>query len=124
DNNILLLSDKSLNSQSDSLYHKSSLRQIYDEKAFLWKENQCFDIAFFNEKNELCEGSRSNIIIKKDKIFYTPTLQSGLLNGIYRQFLLDLGLIKEKKLFKEDLLNADEIYCINSVRGLQKVSVK
>ncbi|ENY8263810.1 bifunctional chorismate-binding protein/class IV aminotransferase [Campylobacter coli] len=124
DNNILLLNDKSLNSQSDSLYHKSSLRQIYDEKAFLWKENQCFDIAFFNEKNELCEGSRSNIIIKKDKVFYTPTLQSGLLNGIYRQFLLDLGLIKEKKLFKEDLLNADEIYCINSVRGLQKVSVK
>ncbi|EAI6906947.1 bifunctional aminodeoxychorismate synthase component I/aminotransferase [Campylobacter coli] len=124
DNNILLLSDKSLNSQSDSLYHKSSLRQIYDEKAFLWKENQCFDIAFFNEKNELCEGSRSNIIIKKDKVLYTPTLQSGLLNGIYRQFLLDLGLIKEKKLFKEDLLNADEIYCINSVRGLQKVSVK
>ncbi len=124
DNNILLLSDKSLNSQSDSLYHKSSLRQIYDEKAFLWKENQCFDIAFFNEKNELCEGSRSNIIIKKDKVFYTPTLQSGLLNGIYRQFLLDLGLIKEKRLFKEDLLNADEIYCINSVRGLQKVSLK
>ncbi|EOH1932635.1 TPA: chorismate-binding protein [Campylobacter coli] len=124
DNNILLLSDESLNSQSDSLYHKSSLRQIYDEKAFLWKENQCFDIAFFNEKNELCEGSRSNIIIKKDKVFCTPTLQSGLLNGIYRQFLLDLGLIKEKKLFKEDLLNADEIYCINSVRGLQKVSVK
>ncbi len=124
DNNILLLSDESLNSQSDSLYHKSSLRQIYDEKAFLWKENQCFDIAFFNEKNELCEGSRSNIIIKKDKVLYTPTLQSGLLNGIYRQFLLDLGLIKEKKLFKEDLLNADEIYCINSVRGLQKVSVK
>ncbi|EAJ0465703.1 bifunctional aminodeoxychorismate synthase component I/aminotransferase, partial [Campylobacter coli] len=68
--------------------------------------------------------SRSNIIIKKDKVLYTPTLQSGLLNGIYRQFLLDLGLIKEKKLFKEDLLNADEIYCINSVRGLQKVSVK
>ncbi|EAL8426023.1 bifunctional aminodeoxychorismate synthase component I/aminotransferase [Campylobacter coli] len=124
DNNILLLSDKPLNSQSDSLYHKSSLRQIYDQKAFLWKENQCFDIAFFNEKNELCEGSRSNIIIKKDKVLYTPTLQSGLLNGIYRQFLLDLGLIKEKKLFKEDLLNADEIYCINSVRGLQKVSVK
>ncbi|EGP2596689.1 bifunctional aminodeoxychorismate synthase component I/aminotransferase [Campylobacter coli] len=124
DNNILLLSDKSLNSQSDSLYHKSSLRQIYDEKAFLWKENQCFDIAFFNEKNELCEGSRSNIIIKKDKVFCTPTLQSGLLNGIYRQFLLDLGLIKEKRLFKEDLLNADEIYCINSVRGLQKVSIK
>ncbi|EKO4609070.1 chorismate-binding protein [Campylobacter coli] len=124
DNNILLLSDKPLNSQSDSLYHKSSLRQIYDQKAFLWKENQCFDIAFFNKKNELCEGSRSNIIIKKDKVLYTPTLQSGLLNGIYRQFLLDLGLIKEKKLFKEDLLNADEIYCINSVRGLQKVSVK
>ncbi|TEY01593.1 bifunctional chorismate-binding protein/class IV aminotransferase [Campylobacter sp. US33a] len=121
---LLLLSDEKLNSCSDFLYHKTSLRKIYDEKSFLWKENQCFDIAFFNQKDELCEGSRSNIIIKKDDIFYTPTLQSGLLNGIYRQFLLDLNLVKEKTLFKEDLINADEIYCINSVRGLKKVKLK
>lgn len=122
-NDLLFLSDVSLNSCNDFLYYKSSLRKIYDEKSFLWKENQCFDIAFFNQKDELCEGSRSNIIIKKDDIFYTPTLQSGLLNGIYRQFLLDLKLIKEKTLFKQDLLNADEIYCINSVRGLKKVKL-
>ncbi|MBK1994151.1 aminotransferase class IV, partial [Campylobacter novaezeelandiae] len=61
------------------------------------------------------------ILIRKDQIFYTPTLKSGLLNGIYRKILLDLKMIKEKKLFKEDLINADEIYCINSVRGLKRV---
>lgn len=122
-NNLLFLSDERLNSCNDCLYHKSSLRKIYDKNSFLWQENQCFDIAFFNEKEELCEGSRSNIIIKKDGVFYTPTLQSGLLNGIYRQFLLDLSLIREKTLFKQDLLSADEIYCINSVRGLTKVKL-
>lgn len=120
-NNKLILSKEKIFSKNDTLFFKSSLRKLYNEKSTLWKEKKCYDIAFFNEKNELCEGSRTNILIKKDQIFYTPTLKSGLLNGIYRKILLDLKIIKEKKLFKEDLINADEIYCINSVRGLKRV---
>ncbi|TKX30965.1 bifunctional chorismate-binding protein/class IV aminotransferase [Campylobacter estrildidarum] len=123
-NNTLVLSKEKLNSKSDFLYHKSSIRKLYEDKASLWKNNSCYDIAFFNEKNELCEGSRSNILINKNGIFYTPTLNSGLLDGIYRSFLTQLKLIKEKTLFKQDLLEADEIYCINSVRGLKKVSLE
>ena len=81
-------------------------------------------MAFFNEKRELCEGSRSNLVLKKHDEFFTPDLQSGLLNGIYRQFLLQRKLIKEKKLYREDLFDAEELYCINSVRGLKKVTLK
>ncbi|MCX2682961.1 bifunctional anthranilate synthase component I family protein/aminotransferase class IV [Campylobacter sp. MIT 21-1685] len=118
---ILLISPITLYSKSDNLFHKSSLRSIYDTQSIQWQKNRCYDLAFFNEKKELCEGTRTNIIIKKDKQFYTPALQSGLLNGIYRNFLLKLNIIKEKRLFKEDLLYADALYCINSVRGLKKV---
>lgn len=118
---ILFLSEKTLNSKNDALFHKSSLRKLYENQTYLYKQNLCYDVAFFNEKKELCEGSRSNLILKKDNEFFTPPLQSGLLDGIYRQFLLQRKLIKEKKLYEEDLYQADELYCINSVRGLTRV---
>lgn len=117
---VLLLSNTPLQI-SDKLFYKSSLRKIYQEQSFKWEQNLCYDIAFLNNNNELCEGTRSNIVLRGGDELFTPALQSGLLNGIYRQFLLDLGLIKEKALFKEDLQNASEIYCINSVRGAKKV---
>ncbi|MBK1971078.1 chorismate-binding protein [Campylobacter sp. TTU_617] len=122
-NDKLILSKEKISSKNDALFFKSSLRKLYDDKSSLWKKDKCYDIAFFNEKNELCEASRSNIIIKKEQIFYTPALESGLLDGIYRRFLLNLKIIKEKKLFKKDLLEADAIYCMNSVRGLKKVVI-
>ena len=121
---ILLLSEKTLDSKNDTLFHKSSLRKLYETQSYLYKQNLCFDVAFFNEKRELCEGSRSNLVLKKHDEFFTPDLQSGLLNGIYRQFLLQRKLIKEKKLYREDLFDAEELYCINSVRGLKKVKLK
>lgn len=118
---ILLLGDKRLDSTQDNLAYKSSLRGIYDEVSVKWKSNLCYDIAFLNERGEVCEGSRSNIIIKKGDEFLTPSLKSGLLNGIYRQFLLQQKAIKESVILQKDL---SEVFCINSVRGLKKVRLK
>uniref|UniRef100_UPI004025D744 aminotransferase class IV n=1 Tax=Candidatus Scatousia sp. TaxID=3085663 RepID=UPI004025D744 len=55
--------------------------------------------------------------------FYTPPLKCGLLNGVLRQNLLDSNVCVEKVLYKEDLLNANSIYCINSVRGIKRVEL-
>ncbi|MDO4674274.1 bifunctional anthranilate synthase component I family protein/class IV aminotransferase [Campylobacter sp.] len=117
----LWLSKTRLSSKNPSLRHKSSLRQIYEESAFLWRENSCYDLAFLNEKNELCEASRSNLVLKIKGRFFTPTLKSGLLDGIYRNFLLRLGLVEERRLFEADLYAARELYCVNSVRGMRRV---
>lgn len=119
----LLLSPATLQSASDSLCHKSSLRAVYDAQSHLWRENHCYDVAFFNERGELCEGSRSNIVVRQGARFYTPALSSGLLNGVYRQFLLQKGAIQERVLYAKDLENASAIYCINSVRGAKKVEL-
>ncbi|WP_317371936.1 bifunctional anthranilate synthase component I family protein/class IV aminotransferase [Helicobacter canis] len=119
----LLLSPTTLQSASDSLYHKSSLHAVYDAQSHLWRENHCYDVAFFNERGELCEGSRSNIVVRQGARFYTPALSSGLLNGVYRQFLLQKGAIQERVLYAKDLENASAIYCINSVRGAKKVEL-
>ncbi|WP_139453432.1 bifunctional chorismate-binding protein/class IV aminotransferase [Campylobacter armoricus] len=101
-------------------HHKSSLRSIYDANSYLWKENICYDIVFFDKENLLCEGSRTNIIIKLNDGYFTPYTKNCL-NGIYRQMLLKHKLIKEKDINKNEFLNAKEIYAINSLRGLKKV---
>ena len=85
------------------------------------KNGELYDEVYFNEKGELTEGGRSNIVIKKDGELYTPPISSGLLNGVYRQSILDK--LKEKILYKNDVINADKIYCINSVRGIVEVKL-
>ena len=89
-------------------YEKISNGVIYDE-------------IFFNEKGELAEGSRSNIILDLNGKLYTPPISSGILNGIYRQKLISEGKCIEKILYLNDIFNADNIYCVNSVRGMKKV---
>jgi para-aminobenzoate synthetase/4-amino-4-deoxychorismate lyase len=56
-----------------------------------------------DEKEEVTEGAISNIMIEKAGMFYTPSIQSGILNGILRQKWLSNEGVIEKILFKEDL---------------------
>ena len=72
---------------------------------------------------ELTEGTRSNVVLQIEGTLYTPPVKSGILNGIYRQHLLNTGKVKEKTLYKKDLLNAEKIFCINSVRGMVEVEL-
>ena len=81
------------------------------------------NIIFFNEKGELTEGSRSNIVLQIGDKLFTPPINCGLLNGIYRQKLLNEGKCFEQILYKKDLLQAEKIYCINSVRGMVEVEL-
>ena len=76
-----------------------------------------------NEKGEITEGSRSNIVILKDNTLLTPPKQSGLLCGCMRQALLDSKLIYEKTLWKKDILAAEKIFCINSLIGITEVTL-
>ena len=85
------------------------------------RNGEVFDEIFFNEKDELTEGARSNIVVEKDGKFCTPPLECGLLNGIFRQKLIKEGKCTEKILKMPDLIAADAIYCVNSVRGMVKV---
>lgn len=120
--NTLLLLANSPVYKDDFSFHKSSCSFAKYHK--LWQENKCFDIALFDEKKRLLEGSRSNLILQKDGLFYTPSLECGLLNGLLRQFLLRLGRVKEGVLYKKDLLKAQKIYAINSVRGLVELDLE
>lgn len=54
---------------------------------------------------------------------WTPSIESGLLAGTYRERLLKEGRIQEKILTMEDLKNCTNIWFVNSVRKWVKVKL-
>ena len=103
--------------------YKTSYRPYYKSSLGKIRQDEIYDEIFFNEKGELTEGSRSNIVLEIDGQLYTPPLCCGLLDGVYRKYLLDSGKCVEKVLTKSDLERADKIFCINSVRGMKEVEL-
>ncbi|WP_202922021.1 MULTISPECIES: bifunctional anthranilate synthase component I family protein/class IV aminotransferase [unclassified Campylobacter] len=110
--------------KDDLSFHKSSLRDRFSNSASKCEANLCYDEAFCDEKERLLEGSRTNLVLSLNGKLYTPSLKFGLLDGIYRQVLLQTQHIKEKTLFKPELFKADELWAINSLRGAVKLNLK
>ena len=110
-------------SKNEFLYYKTTYRPWFFDSFQKIRDGKIFDEIFFNEKEELTEGARSNIILQIKGKLYPPPINCGLLNGIYRQKLLNEGKCTEKILYKTDLLSAEKIFCINSVRGIVEVEL-
>lgn len=105
------------------LYHKTTNRKLY-EKHQLESPSDTFSVLLWNEKQELTEFTIGNLVVEDRGQLYTPPIACGLLNGTYRQHMLDQGVIKEKILKKDDLNKFDKIWFINSVRGWLQVDIK
>lgn len=117
--NKITFAKKHINSKDELIFHKTTDRKRFDK----FDEKYLFDKIYLNDFNQICEGSRSNIIIEKNGAFLTPKLECGLLSGVLRELLITNQTIKESILTKDDIINADEIYCINSLRGAVKVEL-
>ena len=101
------------------LYHKTTIRDLYDgEHERLSKALGADEVLFVNERGELTEGSRTNIFLAFGDRLLTPSIACGLLAGTLRADLLARGLAEEKRLTPADLARADAVYLGNSVRGL------
>ena len=116
-------SEITVNSRNDFLKHKTTFKPYYEEVYGKISAGEVYDELFFNERGELTEGARTNVLLEIGGKFYTPPIECGLLNGVLRQNLIDSGVCSEKILYKNDVLNAENIYCINSVRGIKRVSL-
>ena len=81
------------------------------------------EIIYHTADGKLLETSIGNLVLKMDGKLYTPPSQLGLLPGIYRQHLLEVGQVEEKVLTVEDLKEAEVIYACNAVRGLYELKI-
>lgn len=103
---------------NEFLFYKTTLRQVYTEA--LASRLDCDDVILWNERGEVTEASSSNIVVEMGGEMWTPPVSCGLLAGTFRESLIESGTLQEKVLMKEDLLPADAIYLINSVRCWRK----
>jgi para-aminobenzoate synthetase/4-amino-4-deoxychorismate lyase len=106
--------------QSDTiwLYHKTTHRDVYNSARA--SRPDCDEVILWNERREITEAGSSNIVVKLDGQWLTPSIESGLLAGTYREWLLKNGRIQSQVITIADLHRAQEIALINSVRRWRK----
>jgi branched-chain amino acid aminotransferase len=80
-----------------------------------------FEGVMRNYKGELAECTQSNLFIVKDGAALTPPIEAGLLPGITREFLFEIGAaagipVREAVLKDDDLLGADESFLTSTTR--------
>lgn len=113
-----------LDSQEPYLQHKTTRRDWYaPAAAWLAQHPEHFDLLFFNERGELCEGSRSNVYVQLDEGWVTPPVSSGLLPGVQRAALLESGAVQEGVLTAADLQRAQAVRLSNALRGWFEVAL-
>ncbi len=123
---LITLSPHRTDSSNRFLFHKTTMRELYDRELERVRKQGFFDVVFLNEKDELTEGSITNIFLKKNERYYTPAVDCGLLNGVFRRDFIEKhpGTVEECRLTLSDLERADRIFAANSVRGLVPVEYK
>ncbi|MBJ8106989.1 MULTISPECIES: aminodeoxychorismate lyase [Bacillus cereus group] len=78
---------------------------------------------FLTETGYVAEGIVSNLFFVKGGTLYTPSLETGILNGITRAFIIKVaeeqGIeVKESFFTKDELLSADEVFVTNSIQEI------
>jgi len=82
-----------------------------------------FEGVMRNYRGELAECTTSNIFIVKDGAALTPPLDAGLLAGLTREFVFEVGqqcgvTVREQVLRDADLFGADEAFLTSTTREL------
>jgi branched-chain amino acid aminotransferase len=82
-----------------------------------------FEGVMRNYRGELAECTTANLFVVKNGIALTPPIDAGLLAGITREFVLEIGAaagipVREAVLKDPDLLDADEAFLTSTTREI------
>lgn len=104
---------------------KTTGRTLFDQAWQTAETQGAFDSLFFNSDGLLLEGGRSNVFIKYQGQWLTPSLDLDILNGVMRQAILQqpqayLGAdaVIETHITRAMLEHAEEIRLSNALRGV------
>ncbi len=124
------LADEPVVAEEPFLRHKTTRRDLYENRRAKVEAAGCFEALLINQRGELTEGTFTNLFVRRGRELLTPPLTCGLLDGVLRQAMLigELPLpggmtIREEILHRSDLDAAEAIYVGNSVRGLLEVEL-
>lgn len=127
----VIISNHALPNQDILRRFKTTRRAHFDQAWQHAAEQGAFDTLFFNSDGLLLEGGRSNVFVKTDGAWHTPTLDLAILNGVMRQEVLDnpqhhldTDKVFESRITRDMLQRAEKICLSNALRGLFDVDLK
>ena len=84
---------------------------------------QRFDEALlFNDLAELVSACMANVFLVRDGKLATPARSSGARAGVIREWVIARRKVEERRLRREDVIAADEIFLTNSWLGVMPVA--
>ena len=91
------------------------------------KDSGLDDCIIINEHGRIVEASNSNIFIYKNNSIYTPSIEEGCMDGVMRKQLIKIAKGLNINVFEgmvngSMLLQADEMFLTNAIKGIQWVS--
>lgn len=85
------------------------------------KENKWNDCLVLNQHGRIADATIANVFLVKNNTLFTPSLAEGCVDGVMRKYLLEKVNVEEKPVTIEDILNADEVFLTNAVKGIRWV---
>jgi branched-chain amino acid aminotransferase len=106
---------------------KSNNYLLYTLATLYAQKHALDDCLVLNSRDRLADSTIANLFYVSKGQFFTPPLSEGCVAGVMRRHLLEnmprAGFpIVEKPVSLEDLLNADELFLTNAIRGIRWVS--
>ncbi|MDA0729487.1 MAG: aminotransferase class IV [Bacteroidetes bacterium] len=85
------------------------------------------DALILNQDQKIIESSRSNLFVVSNGVLYTPSLADGCVAGVMRAVVIRLALSHNVKVYEctltpQALLQADELFLTNAIRGVEWVA--
>ena len=82
-----------------------------------------YEALMLNAKEEVCEGSMTNVFTVEKAIIRTPPLSAGILEGITRELVIEIARMHGYELIEEtilprELLASDEVFITASSREI------
>lgn len=87
------------------------------------KEKKWNDALILNHGGGIADSCIANLFWIKNEIVYTVPLSEGPVQGVMRRYLCEQVNIIEKPVTPNELLEADEIFLTNAVKGIQWVGM-
>lgn len=125
DKQRVIISPTVLSAQNYLRRFKTTHRALFDQAWQTAETQGAFDSLFFNSDGILLEGGRSNVFVKYQGQWLTPSLDLDILNGVMRQAVLDesqkylhTNQVIETHITQKTLQEAEEIRLSNALRGV------
>jgi branched-subunit amino acid aminotransferase/4-amino-4-deoxychorismate lyase len=113
--------------QINKLSNIKSTNALYFVMAGLAKQSMNLDECFLiNEHGNICEAISSNVFVVKNGSLFTAPLSEGCIAGVMRKQIMNIAhhhkiLCFENPITVNTLMNGDEVFLTNSIKGVQWV---